>query len=101
MVRLAALYKQLNAPFGSFGMDTLAASTKAMQTGTAASDGAYTAFDASLASLRGQRDTLAAQIRSALNAAAFSDTPLDEHQMQAWIDQAQSLIDRASALAAS
>ena len=44
-VQLADAYKQLNAPFGSFGMDTLTASTKAIQTGSASNDSTYTAFD--------------------------------------------------------
>jgi hypothetical protein len=96
--RLAAAYKQLNAPFGKFGMDTLAATTTAMQTGSAASDAAYTAFDQSLAALTAERDTLAGSIRDALSAAAFSGQGIDEHQAQAWIDQANDLIGRAASL---
>ena len=65
LVQLADVYKQLNAPFGSFGMDTLTASTRAIQTGTAANDGTYTAFDTQLAALTAQRDSVAGQIRDA------------------------------------
>jgi len=54
-VQLSDVYKQLNAPFGSFGMDTLTASTKAIQTGSESSDSAYAAFDTQLAGLRGPR----------------------------------------------
>ncbi len=101
LVKLADAYKQLNAPFGSFGMDTLTASTKAMQTGSAANDGTYTAFDTGLANLTAQRDALAAQISAVLNGAAFTGQVVDEHQAQSLIDQAQSLIEQAASLAAS
>jgi hypothetical protein len=98
IMRLAAAYKQLNAPFGKFAMDTLTATTAAMQTGSSANDGTYTGFDSALSALRGQRDTLAAQIRDALNAAAFGGTAIDEHQAQDWIDQANGLIGQAGSL---
>jgi len=100
-VQLSDAYKQLNAPFGSFGMDTLTASTKAIQTGSESSDSAYTAFDTQLAQLRGQRDALAAQISAVLNGAAFNGQTLDQHQAQSLIGQAQSLIRQAASLADS
>jgi hypothetical protein len=100
-VQLSDAYKQLNAPFGSFGMDTLTASTKAIQTGSASGDSAYTAFDQRLSDLRGQRDALAAQISAVLNGAAFHGQTLDEHQAQSLTDQAQSLIRQAASLAGS
>jgi hypothetical protein len=99
-VKLADAYKQLNAPFGSFGMDTLTASTKAMQTGSATSDSTYANFDTDLATLRAQRDTLAAQISAVLNGAAFQGQILNEHQAKSLIDQAQRVIDQAASLAA-
>src|SRR6476619_169132 len=68
--RLGTAYKQLNAPFGAFGMHTLAASTKAIESGTPADDGTYTSLEGEIASLTSQRDALASQIRAALNAAA-------------------------------
>ena len=98
LMRLAAAYKQLNAPFGQFGMDTLTAATSAMQTGSAANDSAYTAFDQALAALTAERDTLAGTIRDALSAAAFDGRSIDEHQAQAWIDQANDLIGRAASV---
>jgi hypothetical protein len=100
-VQLSDAYKQLNAPFGSFGMDTLTASTKAIQTGSASSDSAYTAFDRGLSDLRGRRDALAAQISWLLNGAAFQGQILDEHQAKTLTDEAQSLIDEARSLAGS
>jgi len=93
--QLGAVYKQLNAPFGEFGLDTLEASTVAL-TGD---DTTYSTIEAQIATLTTQRDALAAQIRSALNGAAFRREPLDETRAAAWIQQAQSLIDKAVALA--
>jgi hypothetical protein len=98
LMQLGAAYKQLNAPFGAFGMNTLAATTGAMQTGTAADDAAYAAFDQHLAALTAQRDALAAQIRDALSAAASGSQTIDVHQAQAWIAQANGLIGDAASL---
>ncbi len=98
VLRLADAYKQLNAPFGKFGMDTLAATTEAMKTGTAANDADYAAFEQRLTDLTAQRDALAAQIRSALNDAAFGGTSLNEQQAKGWIDQANGLIAAAGSL---
>jgi hypothetical protein len=89
LVRLAAAYKQLNAPFGSFGMDTLTASTKAV---ASTDDATYTNTDNALAALLAKRDALAVQIRDALNAAAFDDQPLNERQAQGWIQQADEIV---------
>ena len=49
---------------------------------------------------RVERDALATQIKTALGAAAFAGQALNEQQAKAWIDQAQSLLDRAAALKA-
>jgi hypothetical protein len=96
--RLGAAYKQLNAPFGTFGMDTLAAATDAMKTGSASDDSGYAAFDARLAELTARRDALAGQIRDALAAAAFGGRAVDEQQAQGWIDQANALLAAARSL---
>jgi hypothetical protein len=100
--QLGQIYKQVNAPFGQFAMDTLTASTTALkQPATAAGDLTYDRIETGIANLTAERDTLAGQIRAAFNAAASSDgTKIDEQQAKSWIDQAQSLIDQAHALAA-
>ncbi len=94
--QLGATYKQLNAPFGAFGMNTLIASTRAI-TGN---DSTYTATEAQIASLTTQRDALATQIRTALDGAAFHRQPVDPTQAAAWIKQAQSLLTQAADVAA-
>jgi hypothetical protein len=101
LLRLGDVYKQLTAPFGTFGMRTLVASSRALGSGTAADDSTYTSITGQISTLTSQRDALAAQIRTALNDAQFANRPLNEQQAKSWISQAQSLIDQATALAGS
>jgi hypothetical protein len=96
--RLGAVYKQLNAPFGTFGMDTLVASTEAVKSGGAADDSTYTSLEDQIATLTTQRDALASQIRAALNAAASGESAINQQQAKAWIRQAEDLLDQAAAL---
>src|SRR5438067_9655797 len=65
---LAAAYKQLNASFGTFAMNTLKASTRALASNDAG-DGTYNSIESQIQSLTSQRDALAAQIKAALDAA--------------------------------
>jgi hypothetical protein len=95
---LGAAYKQLNAPFGQFGMVTLAASTKAIASGSATSDTAYQQAEAALGSLTDQRDALAAQIRAALDGAAFKGVAISEKKARAWTAAAAKLIAKAKTL---
>ena len=101
LLRLGDAYEQVNAAFGKFGMDLLTASTHALNSGSTADESRYTSLENSIESLTSQRDALAGQIKAALNAAAFDGQPINEQQAKAWIDQANSLLDQASALAAS
>jgi hypothetical protein len=96
--RLGDVYEQLNASFGSFAHDTLKASTVAL---ASSDESKYASIESSIASLTSQRDALAAQIRAGLHGAAFDGQALDEQQAKGWIDQAQSLIAQAHALAES
>ncbi len=101
LLRLGAIYKQITAPFGEFGMDTLRASTRALASGSSADDSAYLDTENKIESLTSQRDALALTIRDALNSAAFHGVPLNEQVAKGWIDRAQSLLDLAAALAAA
>jgi hypothetical protein len=96
--RLNKVYEQVNAPFGSFAMDTLKASNRAI---VSTDESVYSSIESQIASLTSERDTLAAKIRDALSAAAFDGHAIDEQQAKGWIDQAQSLIDQASSLGSS
>jgi hypothetical protein len=97
-VKLARVYKQLNAPFGAFAMDTLKVSTKALASDDT-SDATYTSLEAKIANLTSQRDALAAQIRGVLDGVAFHGQTLTEQQAAGYITQAQALIDQAHQLA--
>ena len=94
---LGAIYEQLNAPFGQFGMDTLTASTRAV---TSTDESVYSSIESSIDSLTTQRDALALKISSALDGAAFNNQMIKEKDAKDWIAQAQSLLDQAAALAA-
>ena len=69
-VVLARVYKQLNAPFGSFAMATLKASTKALASNDA-DDATYNSIEGQIQSLTTQRDALAAEMKQLLDGAEF------------------------------
>jgi hypothetical protein len=96
--QLADAYKQLNASFGTFAMNTLKASTHALASNDAG-DSTYNSIEGQIQSLTSQRDALAAQIKAALDGATFNNQPLDSAQVQSWLSQAQSLQSQAAALA--
>ena len=98
-VKLAQIYKQLNASFGAFDMDTLKASTKALASGSSSDDSTYTSLEGKIESLTTQRDALASQIKTKLDDVAFNGKTLTEQQVKPLIAQAQSLLDQAHALA--
>jgi hypothetical protein len=100
-VQLASLYKQLNAPFGSFAMNTLTASTHALASGSATDDSTYTALESQIADLTSQRDTLASQIKSALYGAEFDGHPIANKDAGELAAKARNLLDQAAALAGS
>lgn len=100
LLRLGAVYKQLNAPFGTFAMDTLKASTRALASNDPG-DATYVSIEGQIESLTNQRDTLASQIKATLNDAAFNDKALNEQQAKNLITQAQALLDQAQGLAAT
>jgi hypothetical protein len=98
---LGAVYKQLNAPFGTFSMSLLVASTCAVKSGSAAGDDVYTDVEEQIAHRTDKRDALAVQIRAALDGAAFSGTALNPQQAKVWTTQANALILQARQLAKS
>ena len=95
--RLGESYKQLMASFGSFSMNTLKASTRALASNDAG-DATYNQIEGQIASLTSQRDALAAEIRTGINAAEFDGTKLDENQIKAWISASDDLLAQAAAL---
>ena len=95
--KLGAMWKQINASFGQFSMDTLCASTGALASNTAG-DTTYANTENALASLGAQRDGLADQIRLALWNAEFGNQKIDPKKAKDWIKQGQGYLDQAAAL---
>jgi hypothetical protein len=93
MRRLAAVYNQLNAPFGDFGSATLSASTTALST-----PAKYVDIEKRLAALITQRNKLAVKIRNALDAAAFHGKTVKAKTAKLWTGQAFAVLSHALAL---
>jgi hypothetical protein len=99
LLRLAAIYKQVNAAFSEFAMDALAASTSAPTSGSAGGDAVYLAIEHAIVALTNERDALASQIKALLNAAAFNGQAINEQQTKQLIAQGKSLFQPACQLA--
>jgi hypothetical protein len=97
--RLGAVYKQVNAAFGRFAMETLAASTAALASGSDSDDSGYASAERRIADLTARRDALAAQMKTMLDSAAFDDRDIDERQADKLIEQGDELLERARRLA--
>jgi hypothetical protein len=92
LLRLGAAYNQLNAPFGSLGLNSLTVSTKGVTSGTASTDAQYESTQAQLGSWLSQRDTLAGQISQLLAAAETGSHAVNEQQAKQLTDQAWELV---------
>lgn len=79
-------------------MDTLVASTRALESNTPG-DATYESIENSIQDLTSLRDALATKIRNALDAAAFGGQGLPASASN-WIRQAQALLSQAADLAA-
>jgi hypothetical protein len=98
--KLAPVYKEINATVGPFGLETLTASTKALESNST-NDGTYTNIENQLITLGNQRDAIAQQMIALLEGAEFNNQPITQQQAQPLIDQAQALLDQANTLANS
>ena len=97
--RLASVYKQLNATFGSFSMAVLKVSTRALASDSPG-DATYATLENRIASWTLQRDALATGIKSALTNSAFHDIALNEQLAKSYIADANRLIALAESEAA-
>jgi hypothetical protein len=100
LLELGQIYKQINAPFGSLAQSTLTVSTYAIES-TSQGDTIYTSLENRIASWTAQRDALATQIKKLLSQAQFSGLAINEQNAKQLISLSQSLLDQASACAAS
>jgi hypothetical protein len=94
-IDLAQAYKQINAPLGSVGLDSLRFANRSIL----GSDAVYGRFLGQIADIAGQRDALVAEIKPLLAAAAFDNQPVDERRADQLVRRARALIDRVADLA--
>src|SRR5262245_40069692 len=97
---LASIYKQINAPFGQLGMDTLKVSTAALASGDSTSDALYTALSNKIMIWTDARDALAAEMKGLLDGAAFYGEVFDQVRGRQLINQAKALLTDVSSCAA-
>ena len=97
----ANIYKQINAPFGQLGMDSLKVSTAALKSGDSTNDAVYVALTNKIASWTDQRDAIAQEMKAMLDGAAFNDQVFDEVRGRQLVNQAQTLLEEVSSCAAN
>jgi hypothetical protein len=97
LVRLGKAYTAINAPVGPFGLDTLAASTRALES-SSPGDATYTAIEARLGGLGKQRDAIVAAMKDELYGAAFGGQSVNRGEADALVESARDLLASASAL---
>jgi hypothetical protein len=94
---LSRTYKQLNAPFGAFGMATLRASTKALASNDSG-DATYTSIEGKIQSLTTRRDALASEIKGVLDGAEFKGQPFSTLKALLLVARASLLLGQANQL---
>ena len=97
LIRLAQVYKQIDAPVGQLGLSSLRVSTKALESNVA-DDSTYTQLENQLISINGQRDALAAKMIALLENAAFNGQSINQQQARQLISQGKALLDKVNAL---
>lgn len=95
--RLGAVYKQLDAPFGAFGLATLNADTRALAS-SSSGDGEFQATDAQLQACDSARGALVPGIQTALTGAETGSRQLTGRQAEGLIGRARQLIGDARRL---
>ncbi len=97
-IKVAQAYKQIDAAVGQFGLATLSASTRALESNSSG-DATYADLENQLATLTSDRNALATTMIGLLEGAEFGGQPISEHQAQSLVSEAQVLIAEANALA--
>jgi hypothetical protein len=94
-VELAQAYKQLTAPLGSVGRNSLDFANRSI----VADDTTYAQYLTTLGDITTKRDALAAEIKAALDAAAFAGQRIDERTEDDLVRRANRIIDQVADLA--
>src|SRR5262249_10163136 len=95
---LAQAYKQLNAPVGSVGLDSLVFATRAIESNDPG-DAGYDGYLTIIGQITAARDALADETKTVLDDAAFNDKPLNQAQALGLIARAKVIIAEVAALA--
>lgn len=96
--QLAAAYKQMNAPIGSFGQAALQGSTTALASGSPSNDVLYTTYESNLNQLTSQRNALATQIKTQLYGAEYQGATLNPTTVASLTTQANDVTANAQLL---
>jgi hypothetical protein len=99
LLQLARVYKQINAPFGQLGRNSLAVSTAALASNSN-NDEVYADLESKIAGWRERRDAIAGQMRALLEGAAFGGQRIGEQQAKRLINQGQALLEEVTSCAA-
>jgi hypothetical protein len=94
-VELAGVYKQLNAPLGQLGRASLVYANRSVTD----VDKIYARYLAKISDITDQRNELAGDIKTVLNAAEFGNKPVNEGSEDGLGHRARALIDRVKDLA--
>jgi len=88
--RLAAAYKQINAPVGKLGLKTLTGiSTQALK----GDDAAYAALEDKIVDLTKRRNEIALKMITILENAAFHGQQINEEEAEHLIERAEDLLE--------
>lgn len=96
--QLVQIYKQIMAPVGQLGLDSLQTSTKALESNTPG-DREYNQIEKQLSDVTALRDNIASQMAAMINAAEFNGQPISVPQARQLIQQAKGLLKEVSDLA--
>jgi hypothetical protein len=90
LARLAAAYKQINAPLGKLGLKTLTGiSTQALKGDHAA----YAGLEDKIVDLTKRRNEIALKMITTLESASFQGQEINEEEAQHLIEQAEDLLE--------
>lgn len=95
--KLANVYKQINAPVGNFGLNSLIVSTKALDSDDP-SDGTYTFLEGEIAALTSVRNSLSREIIGLLEGAEFHGKTISSSDAQRLSGEAQQLLRQMQGL---
>ena len=102
LLKLAEVYKQINAPFGELAIRSLAVSTAAIKSGGPSDDTTYTRLSGQIQGWTTQRDALVTEMKTMLEGAAFKGPGHRGAPRQGpHRGRSDGLLDRAANLAAT